>query len=165
MARRRATLALAVIIVLAAGTMIVYAIGTSNKVTSPSPVPRLGEYRVVPTSWLVQGEMRFTRLNDSQVAQVKVSASTAKHVAEIGYAHGSRIRVVFESLGGYIDANQIVHDWVGTKSWIPPARPAYFVRLAGVDIPAIGVRAEVNHHVDVIVSAITGREICSVSFN
>ena len=73
--------------------------------------------------------------------------------------------MVFESLGGYVDANQIVHDWVGTRSWIPPVRPAYFVRLAGVNIPSLGPRIGANHHVDVIVNAVTGRIICAVSFN
>jgi hypothetical protein len=165
MAGPRATLTLATVIALATGAAVVYAVMNTSTTISAQDGPRRGAYREVPTSWLVQGEMRFTRLSDPQAARVKVSASTAEHVAEAGYARNAGTRVVFESLGGFVDANQIVRDWVGTRSWIPPVRPAYFVRLAGVKIPTMGPQSGVSHHVDVIVSAITGREICAVSFD
>ena len=165
MTGRRGILALSTAIMLVAGATIAYAVVDTFATRPPTPRPGIGVYRAVPTTWLVRGEMRFTRLSEAASTSVTVSASAAERTAEEGFARSSNTRVVFESLGGYVDVNQIVHDWVGTRSWIPPVRPAYFVRLAGVNIPSVGPRRGASHHVDVIVSAVTGREICAVAFS
>lgn len=162
--RRRNVVWATVAISLGLGTATVITIGGALNGSRNGYLGRDG-YRVIPARWLAYGEMRFTQLSRSQAARVRVSASSAEHTAKIDFAHDSAAHVVFESLGGYIDVNQIVPDWVGTQAWIPPVRPAYFIRLAGVDIPATGRRIGFNHHVDVVVSAITGREICAVSFD
>lgn len=165
MAGRRATFAIVAVIVLAAGSTTAYAVSTLTQDRSTRHHSGIGTFRAVPRRWLVRDEMRFTPLSPAEMSRVTVTATTAVHVAEAGFALNKGVHVVFESLGGYVDSNQIVHDWVGTHSWIPPVTLAYFVRLAGVDIPALGRQLGADHHADVIVNAVSGREICATSFN
>ncbi|HSN02414.1 MAG TPA: hypothetical protein VLS91_02910 [Acidimicrobiales bacterium] len=165
MAGRNNVVTLATVIVLVTGTAAAWTVLNASATRRVTTNPQIGAYRALLPSWLAQGEMRFARLNKTESARVRVSPADAARTAEAQYSQRPGVRVVFESLGGYVDANQIVHDWVGTRSWIPPVRPAYFVRLAGVNIPSLGPRIGANHHVDVIVNAVTGRIICAVSFN
>jgi hypothetical protein len=76
-----------------------------------------------------------------------------------------RWRVVFESLGGYVNNNEIIHDWIGTKSLVPKALPAYIVRITGPPIVALGPSSVVNHYWNVIVNAITGRIVSSFTYD
>lgn len=75
--------------------------------------------------------------------------------------------MTFESLGGYIDANSIVPDWVGSKSWIPKALPAYIVRISGVQIASLGPRggAVKNRSWNVIVNATDGRVVSAITYD
>lgn len=165
MTSRRSVVARTAVIVLVTGTTAAWTVPNTSAAARLTSHPRLGAYRAIPPSWLAQCEMRFTRLGKTESARVRVSAAQAARTAAAQYALRPGVRVVFESLGGYVDANQIVHDWVGTRSWIPPVRPAYFVRLTGVSLPSLGPRSGTTHHVDVIVSAVTGRMISAVSFD
>jgi hypothetical protein len=90
-------------------------------------------YRAPQKRWLADAAIRFTRLDRSQLSRVRITAADAAHVAIAEYGRGPRSHVTFESLGGYVDTSQIIHDWVGTTSWTPKALPAYFVRIHGVN--------------------------------
>jgi hypothetical protein len=111
--------------------------------------------------------MRFTRLTNTQLLAVRVTPARAAHIASAQYGNGRRSRVVFESLGGYVDNDQIIPDWVGTKSWIPKALPAYVVRIGGDDIDSLGPTAEknLNHFWNVIVNAATGKIVSATSYD
>ncbi len=109
--------------------------------------------------------MRFGRLDNSQLSSVTTGPRAAARTALTHFGSGRHARVVFESLGGYINANRIVRDWVGTSSWIPPALPAYFVRIAGVDVASLGPGGGVTHHWNVIVNARTDRVVSATSFD
>jgi hypothetical protein len=124
-------------------------------------------YKAPPKRWLVDGEILFTRLDESQLSKVRITPAIAAHVATATFGDGPRSHVVFESLGGYVDANDIVHDWVGTTSWVPRALPAYLVRIGGEDIPSLGPRSvhEYNHFMNVIVNAASGNVVSAFSFN
>ena len=123
------------------------------------------DYHVLPSSWLADSEMRFGRLDNSQLSSVTTGPRAAARTALTHFGSGHHARVVFESLGGYINANRIVRDWVGTSSWIPPALPAYFVRIAGVDVASLGPGGGVTHHWNVIVNARTDRVVSATSFD
>jgi hypothetical protein len=124
-------------------------------------------YERPPKLLLAYGEIRFAPLDDAQLSRVRITPTVAIRVAssQFGRDHGSR--VTFESLGGYIDANRIVHDWVGTRSWVPKALPAYIVRISGVQIELNGPPGGVakNRSWNVIVNAIDGRVISAMTYN
>ena len=109
--------------------------------------------------------IRFSRLSDAQLSKVRITPAAAAHVASSQYGQGRRSRVVFESLGGYVDDNAIIHDWVGTKSFIPKALPAYIVRIGGDDIDSLGPTKVVNHFWDVIVNAATGKIVSATTYD
>lgn len=71
--------------------------------------------------------------------------------------------MVFESLGGYIDKNQIIPDWVGTTSWVPEAIPTYFVRFHTDQV--LTVDPSTNHFWNVIVNATNGHIISAFSYD
>jgi len=128
--------------------------------------PYRNAYVLVPKIMLEDGEILFTRLTNSQLTRVRVTPAEAARIAKVRAGAGSHSRVVFESLGGYVDKNQIIHDWVGTKSFIPKALPAYIVRVSGVIIPSLGPVGGVGGHFwNVIVNATNGRTICLFSYN
>ena len=123
------------------------------------------DYHVLPRTWLVDCEMRFSRLDDTQLSSVTIGPRSAARTALTHFGSGRHARAVFESLGGYVNTNRIVHDWVGTTSWIPPVLPAYFVRISGVDVPSLGSRGGTTHHWNVIVNARTDRVVSATSFD
>lgn len=118
-------------------------------------------FKPAPKSLLVGGEIVFKRLGESDLLKVRITPEQARRIAGAPYRRLHKSRVVFESLGGYIDKNDIVHDWVGTRSWIPRALPAYLVRISGLEIPSNGPGPLVtyNHSENVIVNAETGNII------
>jgi hypothetical protein len=136
-----------------------------------SSVVTLAEYRNdyarPPTLLLSDGELRFQQLDVAQLLRVRISPTEAVHVALTQYGQGRGSRVTFESLGGYIDANSIVPDWVGSKSWIPKALPAYIVRISGVQIASLGPRggAVKNRSWNVIVNATDGRVVSAITYD
>lgn len=110
-------------------------------------------YRVPHAGWLNDDGILFTRLSDAQLSNVQVSPREAVHEAIEGYELSGRPRVVFESLGGYVDRSEIIQDWVGTTSWVPKAVPAYFLRIHGKTKAALDYRYGPTSTCDVIVSA------------
>jgi hypothetical protein len=134
--------------------------------TSGGPSALYGDaFKPLPKNMRVFGEITFTRLPDSQLSRVQVTPSDAARIVKANYGSMERWRVVFESLGGYVNNNEIIHDWIGTKSLVPKALPAYIVRITGPPIVALGPSSVVNHYWNVIVNAITGRIVSSFTYD
>lgn len=126
----------------------------------------LDAFRPVPKSLLINGEMMFTRLDEAQLSRVRISPAGARRIVTDQYGTLQRSRVTYESLGGFVNTTEIIHDWVGTKSFVPKARPAYIVRISGQHIESLGpAEGVVNHYWNVIVNAINGRIIGSFTFD
>ncbi len=125
-----------------------------------------GVFRPPPRSLLASGELRFTRLPPSQLARVRVTPAHADLIAT-GFCGGGRWRVVFESLGGYVDDNRIIHDWVGTRSFVPQPLPAFLVRITGGSIPSLGPVPGISadHYWNVVVDAVTGRVVTALAYD
>lgn len=125
-----------------------------------------GAFRPPPRGLLAAGELRFTRLSPSRQSRVKVTPARADEIAK-AFAGGGRWRVVFESLGGYVDDNRIVHDWVGTTSGVPTPLPAYLVRITGGSIPMLGPvdGPGSDHYWNVIVNAATGHVVSAFAYD
>jgi hypothetical protein len=102
-------------------------------------------------------------LRAAQVATVRTAQSVAVRIAEASYG-GSGSRVVLVSIGGYVDTNDIVHDWIGTKSHVPKAIPSYIVRIFEPYPVALGPSKN-NHYWNVIVSALNGRIIGAFTYD
>jgi hypothetical protein len=102
----------------------------------------------------VLGEIEFHRLGDANLSLVRISPARARVIADHLYGRGHS-RVVYESLGGYIDKNRIVPDWVGTRSWVPKAIPSYIVRIHENFV--VTVDPSNNHYWNVIVNAVSGK--------
>jgi hypothetical protein len=135
----------------------------------PGSAPtRFGDAYVRPPKLLlVDDEIQFGPLDTAQLSKVRVTPSEAVRVANSEYGRQPGSRVTFESLGGYVDANDIVHDWVGTRSWVPKAQPAYLVRISGVQIPMDGPIGGIakNRSWNVLVNALNGRVISAMTYN
>jgi hypothetical protein len=150
-------------------TVVVFNVGRVNPPPTQVPVELRDAFKVPAKSLLVNCEIRFSRLSDSQLSKVRITPDEAAHVTLSQYGQGRRSRVVFESLGGYVDDNAIVPDWVGTKSWIPRALPAYLVRIGGDHIdslgPTPGSLRVANHFWNVIVNAATGKIVSATTYD
>ncbi len=108
----------------------------------------------------------FSRLDNSQLARVRISPQEAVRIVKDDNGAKEPWRVVFESLGGYVNDLQIIHDWVGTKAFVPRPVPTYIVRITGVPIYSLGPGPmAVNHYWNVILNAITGHIIGSFSYD
>lgn len=145
--------------------VVVFNVAKDNPVPAQVPAELRDAFKVPARSLLVNCEIRFSRLSDAQLSKVRITPAAAAHVASSQYGQGRRSRVVFESLGGYVDDNAIIHDWVGTKSFIPKALPAYIVRIGGDDIDSLGPTKVVNHFWDVIVNAATGKIVSATTYD
>jgi len=121
------------------------------------------DFKPLSKSMLTNGEMLFTQLRMSQVATVRTTPLNAVHVAEASYGAGRGSKVVLVSLGGYIDKNRIVHDWIGTKSLVPKATPSYIVRIFEPQVETVGPSK--NHYWNVIVNARNRRIISTFTYN
>ena len=134
----------------------------------PTPQARFeNAFRPVPKSLLFNGQMLFGRLDQRQLAHVRVTPTMARRIAVANSEAGPSSPVVYESLGGYVNKEQIVHDWVGTRTYIPPAQPAYIVRLSGQEILSSGPVGQTgfNRFLNVIVNAENGKVIMSFSLD
>jgi hypothetical protein len=124
----------------------------------------IGSFKPLPKGALAQGEILFTRLRASQLATVGTNQSVAVRIAEASYGGGSGSRVVLVSLGGYVDKNDIVHDWIGTTTHVPRAIPSYIVRIFDPSHVLLGLSSN-NHYWNVIVNADSGRVIGAFSYD
>jgi hypothetical protein len=166
--KRRATLVVVCVAAIAVtATVVVVNAGRVNSDSFQIPAVLRTAYKAPSKSLLTNCEIRFSRLSDAQLSKVRFTPVSAAHIASSQYGNGRRSRVVFESLGGYVDTNQIIPDWVGTKSWVPKALPAYLVRIGGDDIDSLGPRpTEVeNHFWNVIVNATTGKIVGATTYD
>jgi len=120
-------------------------------------------FKVVPRSLLVNGEIEFKRLSASNLSLVRITPTEARRDADAQYGHESGSRIVLESLGGYVDKNQIVQDWVGTRSWVPKPIPSYLVRIYGDHLATVD--PSTNHYWNVIVSAVSGKIITAFTYD
>jgi hypothetical protein len=119
-------------------------------------------FKPAPRKLLTLGEIEFHRLGDANLALVRISPSKARVIADHLYGRGQS-RIVFESLGGYIDTNQIIPDWVGTRSYVPKAIPSYIVRIHETFVVTVGPSN--NHYWNVIVNAVSGKIEGAISYD
>ena len=123
-------------------------------------------FKPVPKLLLTDDEIEFNRLGTSNMSLVRVTPARAVRIADAEYGRVRGSRIALESLGGYIDKTRIIHDWVGTRSWIPKAIPAYLVRISGVKIESLGPLPGVRSGSwNVIVNAITGKIISAITYD
>jgi hypothetical protein len=120
-------------------------------------------FEPAPHGLLAQGQIEFNRLGTAKLSLVRITPTRARDIADHTYGRGHGSRVVLESLGGYIDKDQIVPDWVGTKSWVPKAVPAYLVRIHEAYV--VTVDPSHNHYWNVIVNAVSGKIISAISYD
>jgi hypothetical protein len=157
------------VIALGVGILLVLTatIIVSVAVTSPSCSFRqrylcTDVFKPAPRKLLSLGEIEFHRLGDGNLALVRISPTKAREIADHLYGRGQS-NVVFESLGGYIDKNQIIPDWVGTRSYIPKVVPSYIVRIH--ENYVVTVDPSHNHYWNVIVNAVSGKIEASISYD
>ena len=72
-------------------------------------------FKPAPKQLLIDGEIKFKALSESNLRKVRITPAQARRIALALYRRDHGTSVVFDSLGGNIDKNQIVHDWVGSK--------------------------------------------------
>jgi hypothetical protein len=123
----------------------------------------IGRYEPLPKGLLVQGQMLFTRLPASQLTTVVVTPSLAVRIAEASVGDESGSRVVLDSLGGFVNKNQIIHDWVGTSTFVPKAAPTYLVRIFEPQL--VTPTPSHNHYWNVVVNARSGKVIFAFTYD
>jgi hypothetical protein len=133
--------------------------------TSATAFGRFGDdYKPVPRDLLTGGEISFARLGASQLSTVRKTLLDAIRIAEASYGTGRGSRIVLISLGGYIDTNQIIHDWIGTKSLVPKAIPSYVVRIFEPQVVTASGPSK-NHYWNVVVNARNGKIITAITYD
>jgi hypothetical protein len=164
--RRIAIIGLGIVVILATSIFV-----TIMETSRNCPASRLYVctyvFKPAPKNLLANGEIEFKRLSESDISKVRITPEQARRIADAPYGRNHKSRIVFESLGGYIDKNDSVKDWVGTRSWIPKAVPAYIVRISGLEIPSSGPGPLVsdNQLENVIVNAETGKIIAGFTYD
>lgn len=164
--RKIAVFGLGIVVVLATSTFVTI-VETSRNCPASRQYVCTYVFKPASKNLLVGGEIEFKRLGESDLSKVRITPEQARRIADAPYGRDHKSRVVFESLGGYIDKNDIVRNWVGTRSWIPKALPAYIVRIAGLEIPPLGPGPPVIHNrsENVIVNAETGTIIADFTYD
>jgi len=119
-------------------------------------------FKPLPRTLLTDDEIEFRRLDTAQLSLVRITPAQAARSAQAQYG-GGRSRIIFESLGGYIDKTRIVPDWVGTRSWVPKAIPSYLVRI--YDDQVVTVDPSRNHYWNVLVNAVNGKNISAITYD
>jgi hypothetical protein len=158
---------LAILLLASVITMVAVSVSPGESATAsnaPASVYRLG-YTPLPAALLTGGNIRFTRRDKKQSKLVRITAREAAHIAMVESRNGPRPGVVLDSLGGHVDTTQIVHDWVGTISWIPKTVPAYVVRIAGERTAAPWPDTHLNHYWNVVVDAWSGKIIVEFTYD
>jgi hypothetical protein len=141
-------------------TIIVTVVATSPSCAERQQYLCTNLFEAPSKTLLTGGEIEFNRLGIAKLSTVRISPSRAVRIADSQYGGG---HLVFESLGGYIDMNQIIPDWVGTTSWVPKAIPAYLVRFHYDH--AITVDPSTNHFENILVNATNGKIISEFTYD
>ena len=149
-------------IVLAASAVVAIA-QTSSPCVDGKPYLCPDAFEPAPKVLLTDLEIEFNRLGTSNLSQVRVSPARAVRIADADYGRVRGSRITLESLGGYSDKNRIVHDWDGTRSWIPKAIPAYLIRIHRSHL--VTLEPSVNHNWNVVVNAINGKIIAATTYD
>jgi hypothetical protein len=149
-----------------ASTLIVVAEGPEahSSVASQSQSLMNAAYAPLSNSARSALDVRFVALRSSEFATVRVTAPDAVSTAEVGLdpmPSGTNVSV---SLGGLTDKEEIVHDWIGTKSWIPKAIPAYVITMSGLHVQSLGPGGAFNPEEIVVVNANSGNVVETVSY-
>jgi hypothetical protein len=152
-----------VAMIVTVSSIIVAVVATSSTCVGGKQYLCPNSFIPAPKGLLTGGEIEFNRLGTSNLSKVRITPARAVRIAEGQYGQVRGSRIVLESLGGYIDKNQIVHDWVGTKSWVPKAIPSYLVRIHTSHL--ITLDPSVNHYWNVIVNAINGKIITAITYD
>ena len=160
---RRNILSLVPIAVLAVASVMAALLSATSS-SGPSGVYR-DAFRALPRGMAAFGQLQFTRLSDSQLSQVRITPTAAARIVTDQFGTMEPWRVVFESLGGYVNDEQIIHDWVGTTSLIPKAVPSYIVRITGGTMSPLAPGNTPNRYLNVIVNATTGRVVGSFTYD
>jgi hypothetical protein len=153
------------LILVGALVVVTLAAALGSAVSAPPAIERYGnEFKPLPKKMLFDGEILFARLPASRLATVRTTPNEAIGIAESRVApavHGTR--VVLVSLGGYVDRNRIVHDWIGTKTLVPRAVPSYLVRIFEPYVVTLG--PSTNHYWNVVVNAQSGKVISAFTYD
>jgi hypothetical protein len=161
---RRALIVAGLVVIVVLGTLTAVAI---SETSSSCPVSRryVCAYVFTPVAKTLatEGEIEFKSLDTSQLSLVRISPAVARRAALAQYGRGHGSRIVFESLGGYVDKNQIVKDWIGKRSWVPKPIPSYLVRIYGAHLTTIDLST--NHYWNVIVGAVSGKIISAFTYD
>jgi hypothetical protein len=141
-------------------SVMTLAVALESAATSAFPI---GHYTPLSRSMLAGGEIRFTRLRASEIAVVRTTPTEAADIAKTSFGDGSDTRVVLISLGGYVDANDIIHDWSGTHTFIPRAVPSYLVRLYEPHL--VTLDPSDDRYWNVVIDAKDGKIIMAFSYD
>ena len=144
------------------GTMAVATLAAALESAATSSLA-IGHYEPLPKGMLLHGPILFTRLRASQLATVRLTPSLAARIAEASVGDDSHSRVVLDSLGGYVNKNQIIHDWVGTTTFVPRAVPSYIVRFFEPQL--VTPTPSDNHYWNVVVNAESGTIIVAFTYD
>jgi hypothetical protein len=160
--RRLAIVGLGAVLVLAASITVAPSVTSSSCAVGQRYVCAY-PFKPVPKRLLIDGGIEFDRLTPSNLLLVRITPADARRIADVQYGHEPQSRIVFESLGGYIDKSRIVPDWVGKKSWVPKPIPSYDVRIYGARLATVDPSN--NHYWNVIVSAVSGKIITAITYD
>jgi hypothetical protein len=149
------------LLVLVSSVMVAIA-ETSSSCVDGKPYLCQNSFKPAPKQLLTDGQIEFNRLGDSKLSLVRITPARADHIANAEYGRVGA-KIVLESLGSYIDKDAIVHDWVGTRSWIPRAIPAYLVRIHSSHV--VTIDPSTNHYWNVIVNAVNGKIITAITYD
>lgn len=149
-----------------ASTLIVVAQGPEVQASTAMQSQGLMNAAYAPLRKAARNELdiRFVPLRNSQLTTVRVTEPEAVSMAEVGLdpmPSGSNVLV---SLEGLSDNEEIVHDWIGTKSWIPKATPAYVITMSGLHVESLGPGGAFNPEEIVVVNANSGDVVETVSY-
>jgi hypothetical protein len=152
-----------VTLILLTSSVVVAIVETSSSCVGGKQFLCPDSFSPAPKLLLTDGEIEFNRLGTSNLSRVRITPARADRIAGASYGRERDSRIVFESLGGYIDKNQIVHDWVGTKSWIPKAIPSYLVRIHSSQLVTLDPSSA--HYWNIIVNALNGKIIVAFTYD
>jgi hypothetical protein len=141
-------------------SVMTLSVAIESAATSSFPI---GHYTPLSKSVLAGGEILFTRLRTTELSSVRTTPTEAVDIAKASFGDGSDTRVVLVSLGGYVNKNDIVHDWSGTKAFIPRAAPSYIVRLFEPHL--VTLDPSDDHYWNVVVNAKSGKIILAFSYD